>query len=612
MALVLHSTSTVPPKALRIKRKPVPSIDMIERYPPPDPADPFASLTVLRSRSSTLFGPKENVAREQASYSYRVCRPSSSPGPSTSRDVVSSLQPAFRPVARSCSSHYRRRSLSTPQVPVSPTPTSSSPSLVHESFHMTDAGHDITVSGCPSAASSRSKIAKLFMPKKTSLTSLVITDSRRRKVSIASISSPMPVTSDTKRPFPSISKRASLDSNKLLKPRPSLKERRNEQGYVSEPGSRPNKIRKAIVSSPSAYYPSSTQSHSSSYTNIPTPSSESSVASPCIRGISTPSLRSLVDTPAPSVAQHSSCHSHTTSLPLNFTFPASSEWLLPTPTQLARAAEKPLVASSGLRVPFGTVFARKRVIVIFIRHFWCPLCQDYMHSLASLAPRNADIIIISNGSHALIDKYRQIFGLRFQMYVDPELEVYRALGMGTIGNSSSLSKSRARREKVNSYVKRGALGGIAMVVFRALKVGMPMWEKGGESAQLGGEFVLGPGMTCTWAHRMQTREGHVPVADVLEAAGFPVTRSPSLVAPPVAVKAKDRTRRETMGELRASVRWSVERKRQSVDGMPPKEEKRLERYKSLESIKEASTAHRGVKSPIIDDEDIDEVVFFKH
>ncbi|SJL09923.1 uncharacterized protein ARMOST_13304 [Armillaria ostoyae] len=583
MALVLPSTATVPPKAPRVKRKPVPSIDVTERYPPPDPADPFASLTVLRSRSSTLFGPKENVDREQASYSYRVRRPSSSPGRTTSKDVV---QPAFRPVARS-GSHYRRRSLSlcTPPVPASPVPTSCD-------------GHDGNVSGCPSAASSRSKIAKLFMPKKTSLTSLISTDSRRRrKVSVASISSPMPVASDTRQPFPSIAKRASLDSNRLLKPRRS--------GYVSQP----EPVRKAIVSSPSAYYPpppSSTQSHSSSYSYIPTPSSESSpVVSPCLRGLSTPSLRSLVDTPAPSAAQHSSCHGHTTSLPLNFAFPASSEWLPPTPTQLARAAEKPLITSSGLRVPFGTVFARKRVIVIFIRHFWCPLCQDYMHSLASLAPRNADIVIISNGSHALIDKYRQIFGLRFQMYVDPGLEVYRALGMGTIANS----KSRARREKVDSYVKRGALGGIAMVVFRALKVGMPMWEKGGESAQLGGEFVLGPGMTCTWAHRMQTREGHTPVADVLEVAGLPVPPSVSRLAPPVA---KDRTRRETMGELRASVRWSVERKRQSVDGMPSNEEKRLERYKSLESIKEASTARRGVKSPIVDDEDIDEVVFFKH
>lgn len=45
----------------------------------------------------------------------------------------------------------------------------------------------------------------------------------------------------------------------------------------------------------------------------------------------------------------------------------------------------------------------------------------------------------------------------------------------------------------SSYVKHGLMGGIGMVVMRALKAGMPIWENGGDIAQLGGEFVLGPG-----------------------------------------------------------------------------------------------------------------------
>ena len=45
----------------------------------------------------------------------------------------------------------------------------------------------------------------------------------------------------------------------------------------------------------------------------------------------------------------------------------------------------------------------------------------------------------------------------------------------------------------SSYVKHGLKGGIGMVVMRALKAGMPIWENGGDIAQLGGEFVLGPG-----------------------------------------------------------------------------------------------------------------------
>jgi hypothetical protein len=48
-------------------------------------------------------------------------------------------------------------------------------------------------------------------------------------------------------------------------------------------------------------------------------------------------------------------------------------------------------------------------------------------------------------------------------------------------------------EKRGKYIKRGIMGGIARVVMNALRVGMPVWEKGGDISQLGGEFILGPG-----------------------------------------------------------------------------------------------------------------------
>jgi hypothetical protein len=43
------------------------------------------------------------------------------------------------------------------------------------------------------------------------------------------------------------------------------------------------------------------------------------------------------------------------------------------------------------------------------------------------------------------------------------------------------------------YVQHGLVSGIAMVVRRALKAAMPVWVKGGDVAQLGGEFIFGPG-----------------------------------------------------------------------------------------------------------------------
>ncbi|KXN91637.1 Thioredoxin-like protein AAED1 [Leucoagaricus sp. SymC.cos] len=276
------------------------------------------------------------------------------------------------------------------------------------------------------------------------------------------------------------------------------------------------------------------------------------------------------------------------------------EWDIPSLHSLTKAASLPIIAESGVRITFGTLFAQQKVAVLFIRHFWCPLCQDYMTSVASLTRRlgpeaitgtsneygdgaesneksgdgdeagktgPVKLVVISNGSYTLIGKYKQIFGsgaAPLDVYTDPSLAVYTALGLGKdpmsipdhhshvhgrsnssgigpqarldaeiLNNSGDSACSdggmkRAReRSKSGGYVKHGLMSGIAMVFVRALKVGMPVWEKGGDLNQLGGEFVLGPGLVCTYAHRMQTTKDHAPFDDVLRAAGIVIPASPS-------------------------------------------------------------------------------------
>lgn len=151
----------------------------------------------------------------------------------------------------------------------------------------------------------------------------------------------------------------------------------------------------------------------------------------------------------------------------------------------------------------------------------------------NIRARLVKFVVISNGAHGMIHKYRQIFGLPFKMYTDPALAVYNALGMGKdgddcrqmhqshsfyqyqqhqlgqkqslVGPGPSIGVSdhvdRKAEDKCDSgvrgksggYVKHGLMGGIAMVVVRAIKVRMPVWEKGGNVGQLGGEFIFGPG-----------------------------------------------------------------------------------------------------------------------
>ncbi|KAH0585384.1 hypothetical protein H2248_008621 [Termitomyces sp. 'cryptogamus'] len=194
-------------------------------------------------------------------------------------------------------------------------------------------------------------------------------------------------------------------------------------------------------------------------------------------------------------------------------------WALPTPSQLARAASLPVIAPSGLRVPFASLFTARPTVVVFIRHFWCPHCQDYVSSIAHTVPRPSEVnlVVVANGAPAFIPKYRALFGLEFEIYTDPTLGVYSALGM--IRSASTSGPTTANGD----YVRHGTMGGIATVVYRALKAGLPVWERGGDIHQLGGEFVLGPGLTCTYAHRMQSPKDHAPIRAVLSAAGVSIS-----------------------------------------------------------------------------------------
>jgi hypothetical protein len=81
----------------------------------------------------------------------------------------------------------------------------------------------------------------------------------------------------------------------------------------------------------------------------------------------------------------------------------------------------------------------------------------------------------------------EIFLCPFQVYTDPSLKLYKALGM------TFRTLDGGPNSKKGAYITHGTVGGIAMVVMNAVRVGMPVWEKGGNIQQLGGEFVLGPG-----------------------------------------------------------------------------------------------------------------------
>ena len=87
--------------------------------------------------------------------------------------------------------------------------------------------------------------------------------------------------------------------------------------------------------------------------------------------------------------------------------------VLPSASQLARAAEMVVVLENGVPVPFGALWKEKRTAVVFIRHFWCPSCREYLSSVVraadpgALERAGAQLLIVGCGDFNLIKSYRR-------------------------------------------------------------------------------------------------------------------------------------------------------------------------------------------------------------
>ncbi|OCF76335.1 hypothetical protein I204_03635 [Kwoniella mangroviensis CBS 8886] len=207
---------------------------------------------------------------------------------------------------------------------------------------------------------------------------------------------------------------------------------------------------------------------------------------------------------------------------------------LPTQKMLFEASLMEVVDDKGKKVRFGDLVRNRKTIVIFIRHWYCPLCAQYMNSilaevsLDALEEANTDLIIIGNGSDKMLDGYRnKSFRCPFKMYTDPTLALYRALGLTRQTGDGGDNDSKG------DYLVQSAMESTVQTVKRATK--MPL-RNPGHFTQLGGEFIFDGTLNCLFTHRMTTTRSHKPIRDICEEAGVRlefIHYEPGLPPPPV-------------------------------------------------------------------------------
>ncbi|XP_015704809.1 peroxiredoxin-like 2C isoform X4 [Coturnix japonica] len=161
------------------------------------------------------------------------------------------------------------------------------------------------------------------------------------------------------------------------------------------------------------------------------------------------------------------------------------------PVELREAAHCLVVDADGRRIPFGALYRRQKAVVVFVRE------------------ANVRLIVIGQSSYHHIKPFCSLTGYTHEMYVDPQREIYKMLGMRR-GEGNDVSVQ-------SPHVKSSMLLGSIRSMWRAMTG--PAFDFQGDPAQQGGTLILGPGNEVHFLHHDRNRMDHVPINSVLQMAG---------------------------------------------------------------------------------------------
>ncbi|XP_027508953.1 peroxiredoxin-like 2C [Corapipo altera] len=178
------------------------------------------------------------------------------------------------------------------------------------------------------------------------------------------------------------------------------------------------------------------------------------------------------------------------------------------------AARCPVLDRDGRSVPFQALYGDRKAIVVFVRNFLCYTCKEYVEDLAKvpkafLQEANVRLIVIGQSSYHHIKPFCSLTGYTHEMYVDPQREIYKMLGMKR-GEGNNISVR-------SPHVKSNTLLGSIRSIWRAMTG--PAFDFQGDPAQQGGALIIGPGNEVHFLHLDKNRLDHVPINTILQLAG---------------------------------------------------------------------------------------------
>lgn len=163
-----------------------------------------------------------------------------------------------------------------------------------------------------------------------------------------------------------------------------------------------------------------------------------------------------------------------------------------------------VLTPQGAELPLGTLWARRPLLLVLVRHYGCQFCREQIAQLRRILPDLAkagvDVALIGNGTPLMAQAFVEETGLDVALYTNPGREVYAGLG--------------ARRPSLLAFVDpRLWLNGL-----RAMTRGYLPHRVRGDAAQLGGVFLVLPDGSMPFAYRSERGGDYPPNAAILDAA----------------------------------------------------------------------------------------------
>ncbi|KAJ3506929.1 hypothetical protein NLJ89_g6590 [Agrocybe chaxingu] len=235
---------------------------------------------------------------------------------------------------------------------------------------------------------------------------------------------------------------------------------------------------------------------------------------------------------------------------------------LPDEETIAKAVALEVLDAKGEKVKFGSIIEGQKTVVVFVRallslrvnselvEIWMcralllrctmlllsstqrlsyspsllPLvdqaCQAYVEQLVSvpqdsLTQAGTKLVIVGCGEAAAIPPYAETTKFTGPIYARP---LTRALPRAR--NDDREPPTHAGGEERPSYLRgMSLLWNVLRSTWRGPVKNPTLIGKQGNISQLGGEFIFGPGNTCSFASRMKHTEDHIEVTDLMKEAG---------------------------------------------------------------------------------------------